>query len=260
MIDSSAPVTGAPDVPVRAFYIGGQTPHIWTDREIGQLTSRWALPIFVNVRQGESAAADATYIIDWLRSHGWDRGSTVAVDTEAVIEPGYLAALDQHVGAAGWLLMDYQSKVAVAGNPVTSGGRWVADWTGQPHLRDGDNATQYLPGSMSGKPWDESLIRATVKLHQLNKPLPPPPPQYQVTVLLPALYEGLSGLTVRNLQGLLNAQADAHEVLLAIDGIFGPATAARVASYQRSRDLAHVPGVAGPTTWHALLSSKPPHI
>ena len=55
-------------------------------------------------------------------------------------------------------------------------------------------------------------------------------------------------VTSRAVQYLLNA----HGATLAVDGIFGPKTAAAVRSFQRSHGLV-VDGVVGDQTWPALL-------
>ena len=55
-------------------------------------------------------------------------------------------------------------------------------------------------------------------------------------------------VTTRAVQYLLNA----HGATLAVDGIFGPQTAAAVRSFQRSHGLV-VDGVVGDQTWPALL-------
>ena len=64
----------------------------------------------------------------------------------------------------------------------------------------------------------------------------------------PLVRRGDSAHPVRTLQHLLRA----HGKNVAVDGIFGPATAAAVRAFQAGRGLA-VDGVVGPHTWSALI-------
>jgi hypothetical protein len=68
------------------------------------------------------------------------------------------------------------------------------------------------------------------------------------------LKPGSLGVLVRELQQLLNSltQPSPH---LAIDGIYGPATAAAVAIYQREAGVRNET-IVGPATWYALLSRR----
>jgi peptidoglycan hydrolase-like protein with peptidoglycan-binding domain len=96
--------------------------------------------------------------------------------------------------------------------------------------------------------FDHSTLYVT--LGQAPTPAPaltvPPtkPPEVLVTVLLPQLAEGATGRPVQAAQTLLGD--------LATDGIFGPATKARVQQYQAVEKLA-IDGVIGVHTWGALL-------
>lgn len=69
------------------------------------------------------------------------------------------------------------------------------------------------------------------------------------TVKLPVLRQGSHSGYVKTLQILLNKY---HNAALAEDGDFGPATAAAVQDYQRSRKLG-VDGIVGEETWSSLL-------
>jgi len=253
MLDCSQPAKDAPRWPVQAFYVGGLTPHIWTDDEVKAIKAKYGLPIYVQVDPRADPLEDAAKFFDWLTAHGWQHGEAVAADTEDVDMREWLQVVNNQLTAAGYKLIDYQSKGVKPLNPVTSGGAWVADWTDEPHLMPGTIATQYLPASHSGLDYDASLISTDVHLHQLNPTPLPPVPRYQVTVALPALYQGTDGPAVRNLQGLLNAQRPAAIQPLMIDGDFGTLTRAALIAYQAAHLNEHIPGVAGPLTWHALL-------
>lgn len=254
MYDASYPPHDPPAYAVTAFYIGGDTPHPWTDAEIARIKSEFGLPIWVNTFPDADPVIAGQAIVSWLLDHGWRKRTAVAVDTEDVLMNPFLTGLNNWLEAAGWLLLHYQSKGEVADSTPTTGGRWVADWTGQPHRRPGDTATQYLPASMSGLDYDQSLIDATLPLHQLHRPPPPPVPLHPVEANLPALYLGTSGHSVRVIQGLLNAANSTGGGQLDIDGEFGPLTERALVHFQHQQVAAFVPGVAGPHTWERLLT------
>jgi peptidoglycan hydrolase-like protein with peptidoglycan-binding domain len=75
-------------------------------------------------------------------------------------------------------------------------------------------------------------------------------------VARPTIQYGASGLAVIELQRRLNQWISAAKPVglgpLAVDGIFGPRTAAAVRAYQRAHGLA-VDGIVGPHTWGRLL-------
>jgi peptidoglycan hydrolase-like protein with peptidoglycan-binding domain len=64
----------------------------------------------------------------------------------------------------------------------------------------------------------------------------------------PVVRQGANGHPVRTLQDLLRARNHA----VAVDGVFGPQTAAAVRAFQGERHLA-VDGDVGPNTWLALI-------
>jgi peptidoglycan hydrolase-like protein with peptidoglycan-binding domain len=65
----------------------------------------------------------------------------------------------------------------------------------------------------------------------------------------PLVRQGDQQHPVKTLQYLLRARG--HTV--AVDGIFGPNTAAAVRAFQQQKGLA-VDGIVGPVTWRALVS------
>jgi len=67
------------------------------------------------------------------------------------------------------------------------------------------------------------------------------------------LRSGSTGERVRQLQSMLNGQPPTTLRTLAVDGIFGPLTRARVIEYQRHNGLAP-DGIVGPLTWGKLKS------
>ena len=254
MGDASSPPVPAANLPVFAFYIGGDTPHVWTDEEIAQLRARWAVPIFVRANPAADFAADAVSVLGWLHDHGWAHGTTVVIDTESVPMDAYLHGLNALIDAGGYRLMNYESKGPMPSNPLTSGGRWVADWTGVPHMFDGAEATQYASSPMIGFPWDASVIDEGVPLHELHPPAVHKIATVKVELALPELSRGDSGPAVRRLQSLLLAWDSTCLQGTTDDGVFGPETASAVGTFQRLYGLQADRGAAGAATWARLVA------
>jgi peptidoglycan hydrolase-like protein with peptidoglycan-binding domain len=66
------------------------------------------------------------------------------------------------------------------------------------------------------------------------------------------VHQGSSGETVKNLQTILNFLILAPPPL-AVDGLFGPKTAARVRQFQQQSKLS-ADGIVGPLTGRALIA------
>src|SRR6266542_419952 len=161
--DAAFPPTSPPAWEVVAGYCGGNTPHIWTDAEWARQPARWRLPIFVRSHDGDPLA-DAHASIVWLVSHEVPRGVTLALDYETRVDAAYLAAFDRAVTDAGWRVMVYGSRDFVLRNPKPSGGYWVADYTGSPHLYPGSAATQWSGSGPFGGAYDPNLVADSTPL------------------------------------------------------------------------------------------------
>ena len=254
MWDASNLPDPQPTTPVAAFYVGGDTPHAYTDQQVAAIRARYALPIWTGYDHTNDGAAEAQKVVDWLRSHGWKPGTLVAVDTEDLVIPVFLDEFNTVITHEGWLLLHYESKDADAGNPPTSGGKWSADWTGIPHLRPGDTATQYVPDKWLGAPYDLSLIKASAPLHELNPPVVHKIRYVDVLVHLPVLGVGDQGAAVARMQHLLEAWYPASTGHSGADGDFGPDTLAGLLSFQRAHGIAPVTGACDQATWTRLVA------
>lgn len=253
MWDASTLPDPQPTTPVAAFYVGGDTPHVYTDAEVKAIRARYGVPIWTGYDFQHDGATEADKVIAWLRARGWKTGTLVAVDTEELVIPDFLAAFNQRITAAGWLVLHYESKSAIAGNPATSGGKWAADWTGIPHLRPGDTATQYVPDSWLGAPYDLSLIRADARLHELNPPVVPHVVYTGVAMELPILGIGMTGPAVTRMQHLLEAWYSGSTGQHGADGIFGPDTLAGLVSFQRAHNITPATGACSGASWERLV-------
>lgn len=254
MWDASNLPPSQPGTPVAAFYIGGDTPHVYTDEQIREIRARYALPIWTCYDHNHDEAIEAAKAIAWLHGHHWAPGTLVALDTEELVIPGFIDGFNQELRDAGWHVLHYESKSSEGGNPPTDGGRWSADWTGQPHLLEGDTATQYLPDRMSRLPYDLSLIKADARLHELNPPVRHVINWVDVTMRLPILGQGDAGPAVARMQHLLEAWHPGSTGPAGADGIFGPATLDAVISFQRIHGFTSGYGTCGARTWVLLTA------
>lgn len=163
MYDAAFPPGSPPGWEAVAGYIGGNTPHVWTDAEWKSQPARWRLPIFTRSHGGDPSA-DAHAATSWMTAHHVPKGACVALDFETRVDAGYLRSFDSIVVRAGWKVLLYGSRSFVLKNPKPSGGYWVADWTGNPFLYPGSAATQWASDVMLGKPWDASLVADSTPL------------------------------------------------------------------------------------------------
>lgn len=248
--DAAYPVSEHAPADGVCFYIGGDTPHIWTASEITAQPERYRLPVFVRSDpESASASADVTTAVKYLTAVGAPHGTLVAWDVETAVDPRYIQAAFTALAAAGWQMIVYGSQATVFGNDVPDGLYWGADWTGIPHIHPGDQVTQYVAFNA----YDESVALSTLPFWDTQPGPPHHPvtePDWQVKMMqaLPTLREGARGELVRTIQGLCCAR---HRNLI-IDGAYGPATAAAVHSVQASAQLT-ADGVVGPETWPILL-------
>jgi hypothetical protein len=172
-VDAAYPenIRGGP-YDVVAFYIGGDTPHVWTKQELDARPERYRLPIYVRSNPpGPGASADVSDAMAQLTYLGAPKGILVAWDSETSQDAQYVRDVFTLVKAAGDVLMDYGSESTVYANHNPDGYYWSADWTGTPHKNPGSVETQYV--SFSG--YDESLAQSALPFWDTRRsriPLP----------------------------------------------------------------------------------------
>lgn len=170
--DASTPPAAPPDVDGVAFYLGGDTPHVWTKAEISATRARYRLPIFVRSNPGNVAQAlvDAGSMTRALVSIGAPKGILVAWDSETSADPMYMTVVYDTIVTAGYKLLDYGSQSTLFANQLPVGGYyWGADWTSAKHIAPGDAGTQYIAEPdfdlslfKQGLPfWDTAVSRET---------------------------------------------------------------------------------------------------
>lgn len=171
MYDASVPPVPAPLLYAAGGYIGGDTPHVWTEAEWDAQPAAFRLPIFTASNREDIACAageDAWEIRNLLAALGVGESFTVAVDIETRVYSVYLQALNTYLWPRP--LMVYGSLSTLLRNPLTSGGRWAADWTGNIDIAVDDigldhiDAFQWASAGQLGKPYDLSAISSAVPL------------------------------------------------------------------------------------------------
>lgn len=249
-----------------AFYIGGDTPHVWTKEEIDATPYRYRLPIFVRSDpQKANADTDVQAALATLGAIGAPKETLVALDFETAVDDQYVAEFC--LGLIDYDVILYGSENFVHKNNLPDRLYWGADWTAVNHIHPGDAMTQWL----SMKTYDESTAEASLPFWDTSKttppkPVPTPAPTVSpITVSLTELAKGATGQAVRDLQGLLVARGYGYlitpktpgdytvEERAGIDGDFGSQTDAAVRKLQTDYKLSS-DGVVGPVTWEHLLS------
>jgi hypothetical protein len=125
MYDASQPLTKHPAADITAFYIGGDTPHVWRMTEIDRSHTRYRLPIWVRSDpQAVNAVIDARDAIDACDGVGLPNGCFVALDLETAYDPGYVIEFEREVNAHGYQTLLYGSRSSLFDNPGTF--YWVA--------------------------------------------------------------------------------------------------------------------------------------
>jgi len=147
-----------------AGYVGGGTPHPWTEAEWNKV-SGFRLPIFVRVPPTtRDPVAEANFLCDWSEAHGQPHGTLVALDYETSTVVEYLDRFDAQVTKRGYKLVVYGSRRTVMTLPEPSGGYWTATWNNIPHLDAGATLTQYGGDVTLGKPYDANVAAGTAPL------------------------------------------------------------------------------------------------
>jgi hypothetical protein len=246
-IDNSKPLPVYPPADGFAFYIGGDTPHVWTLEEINALPYRYRLPIFVRSNpQQVNPIVDAGATLAALRHIGAPRGTLVALDFETAIDVTYVSAYCKIVTDGGYTVILYGSEDFVHRNDMPDGLYWGADWTRVNHITPGDAGTQWI--SLSA--FDVSTFKLTLPLWDTT----PHADHGKTGIMIPldvTWQEGDRGNRVRAIQALAGAKRG-HT--LACDGIFGPETTALVRGVQQDAQLP-ITGKVDVDTWKALLLS-----
>jgi len=160
--DASKPVDFPPrDIHGVAGYIGGDTPHVWTDKDWQKFADYRKLPIFVRSQTVGYAGgrADAFDALQALFALGVPHHSAVVYDRETNLDKEATQAFGDVMHWANYTVWPYGSKDNLFSHPALDG-YFVADPTNVPHMYTGHSdvmMTQYLEDD--GRGFDESEIR-----------------------------------------------------------------------------------------------------
>jgi hypothetical protein len=157
------------------FYIGGDTPHVWSLVELESCPYRYRLPLYVaSDMTNRNAVEDAGNAIVALKHTYGAPLCVLGLDTETGVDPEYVKAFYNVVNAAGYTLLDYGSNAYVFGNDIPNGYYWAADWLNPPErtmARD-SVGTQY----QSLTAYDEDIMSTILPYwdtHVVNPEVPP---------------------------------------------------------------------------------------
>jgi hypothetical protein len=132
-----------PHVAGALVYIGGDTPHVWSEPEIRAAYGRYRLPTYVRSNpQNADPIGDAGQALAWLAAHHVPAGRAVVLDLETAVNAVYVLAFGQKLHAAGYKVWPYGSKSTLFKNPALDG-YFVADYTQVEHQDAGCIATQW---------------------------------------------------------------------------------------------------------------------
>lgn len=241
--DAAVPPPTPPKTDGVGFYIGGDALNIWTKAQIDAQPARYRLPIYVRSHPGSAVAPlDVAECIAALRNIGAPKGCLVAWDTETAADASYMATVYGLITAAGWKLIDYGSQDSLFANQLPAGGYyWGAEWTGTEHIDQGDAGTQYANDGA----WDLSIFKPGLPFWDTRNTI-----DWQEAMMqqLPTIRQGMTGNAVRTVQGLCAAR----DFPIAVDGIFGSATALAVKAIQHEAKIT-ADSIVGPRTWPVLL-------
>jgi hypothetical protein len=166
--DASNPPGTYPETgEVGAFYIGGDTPHVWTKEQVDAIPDQWTylLPIFVRSNPPTSSASaqardDAYTTLGVLTALGIPEGNAVALDLETAVSPDYVSAFQSYM--PNYVVVVYGSYPGVERNAAKH--YWVADYNGETQLAPGSVGTQYVADvendSYDLSVWDVSFVQS----------------------------------------------------------------------------------------------------
>lgn len=221
------------------FYIGGDTPHVWTLEEITSARVRFRLPTWVRSNPNVTIAQqDAQDAVKQLVAIGAPIHTLVCLDSETSVDPEYVALFFYAMRGFGYQVIEYGSVSTVFGNVIPNGLYDGAHWTNRAHIEPGTQMTQWEAFGA----FDESSALSTLPFWDTQAA------QLSEFAKLMSLHIGDSGLAVRRLQALIVADFQT----IAIDGIFGPQTLNAVMSAQRTMKVPDTGLVSVPVWLHLL--------
>lgn len=123
--DASTPPANPPVADIVAFYLGGDTPHVWSISEIAATTTRYRLPIWTRSNpQPSLALPDSQAMLSQLYSIGAPPCLT-ALDLEGAVTDTYVTAYYGYLHGPGYSVSPYVERVNWPSTPKCDG-IWLA--------------------------------------------------------------------------------------------------------------------------------------
>lgn len=172
MYDASTPPVDPPKWHVAAGYIGGDTPHVWTDDEWRAQPAEKKLPIWTGARRpntAEAGQADAGEALHALRALAVPRGSFVALDMETDVSENYVLDFQHALSYDGYPVMVYGSLSDLLVYPPAVEHLWAAHWdisleSALKVVKGRVVAVQWRSAEELGQDYDFSLIEGNLPL------------------------------------------------------------------------------------------------
>lgn len=190
-----------------AFYIGGNTPHVWDKVQIARQSNDYRLPIWVYdpTRSGGTyGQRDGVKAATICLSLGMprDKQLLICLDMETYIDEDYTAAFHNALVTSGYWYVVYESESVQASRNVTgSVGAWTASWDGKPHIDPGAWATQYADSRLLNHPFDISAVSSFDHLWNIRATEKPPVTAPVITRHGIVVQDDLSTFPVQSVDG-----------------------------------------------------------
>lgn len=158
LYDAAYPPAIEPKVDGVGFYIGGNTPHVWTPQELGNTKVRYRLPIFTAsiASNPVTSCADARAALGNIKAPS---GIAIAFDLETRIDVAFINQVKLLLH--DYYVLTYGSLAFVTKNPSPW---WVADWDGVAAI-DSDDPAGTVAVQYGGHPgYDLSVFSDVVPL------------------------------------------------------------------------------------------------
>lgn len=158
-------------------YIGGDTPHVWTRKQVAaQETTSYLVPMWAAPQagpvpgeaEGHAAGLEAAAA---ARAIGAPPGrALIAADLETREMPEWSLGFRDAVNSQGFWYSPYGSWGTVRRNYVGTVGYMAADWTGVIHIDQDCWYTQYASAAMLGQPYDIAAVARWDHIWNLQQP------------------------------------------------------------------------------------------
>lgn len=164
---SRPPLTAPKGTKIVGLYMGGDTPHVWTQDEVKRFGKYRKLPIYVRSNPtGRNPVDDAMTVLQWLYHFRVPRGQVVALDLEGAVNKPYVSGFGNVLRFFGYKVWPYGEISTIFGNPPEDG-YWVAHYDNKRRMVHHPNvrAKQYK----TGPSWTTSMVKYWQYVHSFKR-------------------------------------------------------------------------------------------